>query len=189
MGRRTRDDHGIPSDRHPARAVHDRQLEDPELLSRALDELRQSAQGHRLVDLVVEGPHIRIGAHRAEEDDDSAGVVPAHAVDDRLDVDPVALDLDHRPPPLTGGKRATSSPSRNTTSGRTTSWFTARSMLFSWPRRRGYFPRTASTSCSTVVPSRNVPRNARNTGMAALGSTSSSRHNRSARLPHGVNLT
>src|SRR2546428_651277 len=29
-------------------------------------------------------------------------------------------------------------------------------MLFSWPRRRGYFPRTASTSCSTVVPSRNV---------------------------------
>src|SRR2546422_746133 len=137
MRRRTRDDDGVLSDRDPARAVHDRQLEDSELLSRACGELRQGAHGHRLVDLVVESPHIRIGADRAEEDDDGPCVIPAHAVDDRLDVDPGPLDLYHRRPPLTGGKRATSSPSRNTTSGRTTSWFTARSMPFSWPRSRG----------------------------------------------------
>src|SRR3989442_1409349 len=93
MRRRTRDDDGVLSDRDPARAVHDRQLEDSELLSRACGELRQGAHGHRLVDLVVEGPHIRIGADRAEEDDDGPCVIPAQAVDDRLNVDPGPLDL------------------------------------------------------------------------------------------------
>src|SRR5207245_2153496 len=82
---------------------------------------RQGPQRHRPVDLVVEGSDLGIRSDRPEEDDDGPRVVPAHAVHDRLDIDPGSLDLNHRAPPLTGGKRATSSPSRKTLPDRTTS--------------------------------------------------------------------
>src|SRR5207245_6638971 len=130
VGRGTREDDGVPSDRNAARAVDDRHLERTELLFRPLDEFRQGPQRHRPVDLVVEGTDLGIRSDRPEDADDGPRVVPAHAVHDRLDIYPGSLRLAQRAPPLTGGKRATSSPSRKTLSDRTTSWFTARSMRF-----------------------------------------------------------
>src|SRR2546425_246455 len=131
VGRGTREDDGVPSDRNAAHAVDDRHLERTELLFRPLDEFRQGPQRHRPVDLVVEGSDLGIRSDRPEEDDDGPRVVPAHAVHDRLDIDPGSLDLDHRAPPLTGGKRATSSPSRRT-SAVTRSRYASRASVSFW---------------------------------------------------------
>src|SRR5881397_1860427 len=162
MGRGAREDDGVPSDRDAAHAVDDRHLEHAELRFRPFDELRQGPQRHRLVDLVVEGLHLEIRSDRPEKDDDGPRIVAAHTIHDRLDIDPGALDLDHRTPPLTGGKRATSSPSLKTLSGRTTSWFTARRCC-SRDRRaagisRGPPPRAGPPSFRAATSMRAAPR-------------------------------
>src|SRR5438093_360729 len=113
--RGARDDDGVPSDRDATDAMHDRHVEDPEFLPRAFDELRQGAQGHRPVDFVVQGPHVGIRSDRAEEDDNRPRVIAPHRVHDRVDVDPVAVDLGGDPleigvegfrEPLAGGLRS-----------------------------------------------------------------------------------
>src|SRR5437773_1004376 len=83
---------------------------DPELFLRLLRERGQALDRHRPIDFVVEGSDPFVGTHGADEEDDRTGVVPPHAVEDGFQVDPRPAHVDHRAPPLTGGRSATSSP-------------------------------------------------------------------------------
>src|SRR5256712_5689921 len=146
----------IAADGYPADPVHDRHRDHAELRLRHVDEIREGPNRHGLVDLVVERVDIGVGADGPEEHRDRARLVASDAVDDGLHVDRTALDPNHSKPPLTGGRSATSSPSRKTTSACAYARFTARNIVSRWPRSRGYASTTASTSAPRVAPSRRV---------------------------------
>src|SRR5256712_2787200 len=146
----------IAADGYPAAPVHHRQGDHAELRLRHVDEIREGPDRHGFVALVVERVDIGVGADGPEEPRDRARLVVSDAVDDGLHVDRTALDPNHSKPPLTGGRSATSSPSRKTTSACAYARFTARNIVSRWPRSRGYASTTASTSAPRVAPSRRV---------------------------------
>src|SRR3989441_204319 len=145
-----------PPDGYPADPVHDRHRDHAELRLRHVDETPGGPDRHGFVALVVERADIGVGADGPEEPRDRARLVVSDAVDDGLHVDRTALDPNHSKPPLTGGRSATSSPSRKTTSACAYARFTARNIVSRWPRSRGYASTTASTSAPRVAPSRRV---------------------------------
>src|SRR2546425_2677948 len=90
-----RDRDGVPPKLDPSEAVDDGDLEDPELLPRGLRDLVHLLQGHRAIDLVVQGLDAGVRPHAPEEEDHGPRIVPSHGVHDGLDVDRLPLDLDH----------------------------------------------------------------------------------------------
>src|SRR5437660_4837944 len=144
---------GIAADRDASKTVDDGHLRNPELFLRLFRERGQALDRHRPIDFVVERPDALVRAHRADEEDDRAGIVPPHAVEDSLQVDPRPAHIDHRAPPLTGGRSAPPSPAVGTRSAETMSSFTARNMEPRWSASRGYFVTMRPTSSPRVMPS------------------------------------
>src|SRR5437773_8820035 len=107
---------GIAADRDASKTVDDGHLRNPELFLRLFRERGQALDRHRPIDFVDDRPDDLVRAHRADEEDDRASIVPSHAGEDGLQVDPRSAHIDHRAPPLTGGRSATSSPSVRTRS-------------------------------------------------------------------------
>src|SRR5439155_20589283 len=93
-----------------------------------------------------EGFHPFVRADRPDEQDDGTRVIPPHTVDHGLEIDACPPNLDHRAPPLTGGRSATSSPSRRIRSDAARSGFTATSIVSRWSASRGYLSTTPATS-------------------------------------------
>jgi len=123
-----RDRHGRAADGNPAEPVDDRHLEGSEFPFGAFRDLGHLLEGHGPVHLVVEGPDARVRTHSPYEQDDGPSIVTMDRVHNGFEIDRRSLDSNHRRPPLTGGIRATSSPSRRDLEESVNSQFTARSI-------------------------------------------------------------